>query len=1103
MTWTGNHITGVKDSAGRTVTYAYNSSGDLTDVYGVGTTRSPSLQSNDRMQYTYVAGKHLMASMRTPKNYGGASTAVTAMVYDGQDRVTSQTDPLGHATTFTYGPSSSPSLQAGQTLVTDPAGHKTLDSYQNGLLISRTLGYGTADAGTTSYTYDPVSLGVSSSTDADGHLSTYTYDTHGNRTSVSGPDGFTTSSMWDDHGDLIETVDPTGVATVNVYDQAGHVAVSGGTNKGGFQFGDLTSTTVTQANNVVESTTGNFGSAPTRSVNYYYDDAAHPADVSRTVDANQHTSKATYDAFGDVSTTTDAAGDVAAFGYNTGTGWRTSSVDGNGTAAGVKPGCTPPAKGCTAVTYTALGQVASVTDGLGHVSKATYDADGDRATSTDPNGRTTTTAFDAADRPISVTQPDGTVATTDYNADNTVADTVDALKAKTTYGYDGQGRLTSTTDPDGRTVHSTVDPAGQVTATKDATGRTTTMAHDPAGRVTAITYSDSATHGVTLSYDADGRRVGMTDGTGTSSWAFDAFGELVSAKDGSGATVGYGYDNVGNLTSLTYPGQTTPVARGFDAADRLTSVKDFAGASTTFAYDHDSALTGTTYPSGSTVTNAFDNAEQLAGTTAAKSGSTLAAFTYGRDNAGQITSQNMAGAAQTYTYSAREQLATSVAGSTTTGYTYDAANHPTKLGNVTATFDAAGQECWSTTASVTSPTCGSKPSGATTYTFDGNGQRTASAPATGTASSFGYDQAGRLTTAKTGAGSGTYTYNGLGLRVGKTVSGTSTAQVWDNASVPNLLVDGSTRFIYGPDGLPIEQTGSAGTFYFVHDQIGSTRTLLNSSGTVAGSYTYTPYGVPTHTGTASTPLQFSGQYTDAETGLVYLRARYYDPATAQFLTVDPLVSMTGTPYAYVVGNPLNDSDPSGRCGFVCGLAIVAVDVAEEALTEGLASGAIAAEDTAIAAAFDAGEAEAESGAAADASESGSACAESEARAGVDTGNGRDYQGKFAGGSGYGAAEEKAGLEAYSADFDRQVVTDKVAARTSSGGQRRFFDGLAQKSDGTWEGIEVKSGSAVRTLSQRAFDDSVSPTSPAWATLKDGRQIEITSTWLQKVARMTP
>src|SRR5258708_31738398 len=100
---------------------------------------------------------------------------------------------------------------------------------------------------------------------------------------------------------------------------------------------------------------------------------------------------------------------------------------------------------------------------------------------------------------------------------------------------------------------------------------------------------------------------------------------------------------------------------------------------------------------------------------------------------------------------------------------------------------------------------------------------------------------------------------------------------WDQASgLPLVLTDGSINFIYGPGGIPIEQIDSSGNpTYLQVDQLGSTRLLTNNSGMVAGTYTFDPYGSTTsHTGAASTPLQYAGQYLDAETGLYYFRARY-------------------------------------------------------------------------------------------------------------------------------------------------------------------------------------------------------------------------------------
>ncbi len=58
-------------------------------------------------------------------------------------------------------------------------------------------------------------------------------------------------------------------------------------------------------------------------------------------------------------------------------------------------------------------------------------------------------------------------------------------------------------------------------------------------------------------------------------------------------------------------------------------------------------------------------------------------------------------------------------------------------------------------------------------------------------------------------------------------------------------------------------------------------------------------------------MQFDGQYSDGESGFLYLPARYYDPATGQFLSLDPQVSLTGEPYGYEADNPVNVADPSG------------------------------------------------------------------------------------------------------------------------------------------------------------------------------------------------
>ncbi|MFI9381138.1 RHS repeat-associated core domain-containing protein [Kutzneria sp. NPDC052558] len=886
LTWTGNHITGLSDSAGRTVTYGYDGNDNLTDVYGVGTTRTPTLKDDDHTQYTYTG--HLMTSMRSPKNYGGAASAVTSMTYDSAERVKTQTDANGHTTTFTYSPDGG--LAAGQTLVTDPSGHKTLDSYQNGLLTSETKGYGTSDAGTTSYTYDPVTLGVSGQTDPDGNVETFSYDDHGNKISESDGLGFTKNYAYDSNDDLIESIDANGVATVTTYDPNTLVP---------------TSTTVTQANNVVESVDGNFGPAPTRTTAYHYDDAAHPADQTRVTDPNGKTTTTSYDTFGDKATVTDAVGDKTQYGYNTQTGWLTAVVDPNGTAAGVTPSCTPPAKGCTTYGHDAYGNVNRTTDPLNHTSTAAYDADGNKVSTTDANNHTVVTKFDPVDQATKVTQADNTTQITDYNPDGTVADTIDGLGAKTSYGYDGQGRKTGRTDPDNRTTATHLDAAGLALTTTDSAGRVTTMGYDAAGQLKTVTYSDGTTPTVGYSYFPDGKRQSMTDGTGTSTWTYDTFGDVTKQTQGSGVAVSYGYDSAGNQTSITYPGQTTSVIQTFDDAERLKTVTDWNTNQTVFGYDNDGQVKTAQYPNGTTVTNGFNDSDQLTSTNAAAGSRALLSANYGRDPMGQLGSQVIGPVSQTISYTAREQLKS--AG--TSNFAYDAASNPTTVGTATQTFDSAGQLCWTLpTGTVSNPTCGTAPTGATTYTFDALGERKKAG-----ATTYSYDQASRLTSFGNGPISATYAYNGDGLRTSKTVGSATSNFTWDAASTPNVLTDGANTFLYGPGGLPIEQINGVGSFWFVHDQIGSTLALLNSLSNIVQSYTYTPYGQATSSGTVPTPLQYTGQYSDSESGLLYLRARYYDPGTAEFLTVDPAVDSTRSPYAYTNDNPFNGADPTGRC----------------------------------------------------------------------------------------------------------------------------------------------------------------------------------------------
>ncbi len=262
-----------------------------------------------------------------------------------------------------------------------------------------------------------------------------------------------------------------------------------------------------------------------------------------------------------------------------------------------------------------------------------------------------------------------------------------------------------------------------------------------------------------------------------------------------------------------------------------------------------------------------------------------------------------------YTYTPNDQLASANANP----YTYDPAGNLTGApGGVSIAYDIA-DEATSLTKSATG-------GGTTTSTFGYSplGERTSQTTG-GVTTTLGYNQAGQLTSYGTAA---TYTYNGDGLRMTKAVTtpaaGVVTSNfVWDTvAPVPLVLYDTTNTYVYGPAGRPVEQINAAAPLFLHQDQLGSTRLLTDLSGGIVAAYSYTPYGKPTAvTGSATTPIGFAGQYTDAESGLIYLRARYYDPTTAQFITIDPAFTTTLAPYSYANDNPINVIDPTGLCSW--------------------------------------------------------------------------------------------------------------------------------------------------------------------------------------------
>ncbi|MGH9305314.1 MAG: LamG-like jellyroll fold domain-containing protein [Acidimicrobiales bacterium] len=934
--WTGPHITTLTDTnviPNRTVTYQYNDgAGNLTDVVDV---------NGGHASFAYDTS-HRITVMKDPVCYSTPGCAGVENHYDASGRVDGQKDQLGRQTNLAYvGDPTSPS--GGTTTITDPKGNVTAVGYAWGVRIYQTRGFATAQAATTRFGYDPATLQPGEITDPNGQVTTQTYDSSGNLLTSTDPLGRTSTMTYNALNEPLTRQDPRGVTTTYVYDPRGNL---------------LSKSTPVCASPPCQS------GAPGQATTYAYADIGHPGDVTAITDPESKVWSYRYDSYGDRTSVTDPLGEVTTSTFNA-DGQMLSAT----TPLGNVTGCGCASSYTTVYSYVIpgtstvdeFGDVQTITDPLGHVTTFGYDANRNKTSTIDANGNVSSFVYDAANELTQTRRPGTpqTILSTDYNPDGTIADQRDGKNNATiSYGYDSLARVSTITDALNNSVAYTYDANGNRLTRQDPAGNCnttpksgcTTYVYDAGNELDAISYSDNTTPNVSaITYDGDGLRAAMTDGTGTSLWVHDSLGRLTSYANGNGAVLRWSYSLRNLPTAVTYPGGHT-VTKSYDDAGRMISIKDWLPNpnTTKFSYDSNSNLTAETFPSGSGLVDRFGfNAANQITTVSAIRASTATMFsaTYSRDPDGQLTSDTSApSASNSYKYTPLNQLC--YAGSSTSaacsnppvgaiGYMFDGADNLTKMGTTTQAYNSADRLCFTLGAPSTN-TCAAPPAGATTYTYDARGNQTGHRLASGSGTCDTYDQANRITAMIVGTGAtctspstvASYSYDGNGLRMAKTVGADTTRFVWDPTSDVALLLQQTSgantiSYLYGPNGLPLEQITASGTaLFYSHDQLGSTRLITDATGTSQATYTYDPYGnLTASVGTIHNPLKFAGQYQDSESGHYYLRNRYYDPATAQFLSVDPMVAETGSAYGYVNDNPVNGTDPLGLCwpSWACGV----------------------------------------------------------------------------------------------------------------------------------------------------------------------------------------